>query len=308
MAVLSELRYPTTNLTKLLSALIALVLFGVVALAVVCGVLIYQIVKPARNPASFDLSVMMGRPTAFAFKVPTGVQREGWFFPGLRGAPTIIVSHGYLSQRADVLTLAAALQEHEFNAFVFDYTGQGSSPGITSLGYREVAELQAAVQAIASRDDVDPKHFGLWGVDLGAYTSLAVAEVDRRIAAVAVDSVYDSPREMLRIQVSDSGLSGLPFVGRASDFGFRMLNYEYRKTPLLSTGLEPLRSVPKLFIASSDKPALVASTGRIFALAPDPKQMIPARVSYRDMPDDERKAYENLIVTFFIQYIPPEPR
>jgi hypothetical protein len=307
MAVLSELRYPTTRIAKLLSALVALALFCVVAVASISGFLLYQVLRPARTPASFDLGVMMGHPTAFSFTAPTGVQREGWFFPGLRGAPTVIVSHGYLSQRADVLTLAAALQEHEFNAFVFDYTAHGSTPGVTSLGYREVGELESAVQALSSRDDVDPKHFGLWGVDLGAYAALGVAVSDRRIAALAVDSAYDSPRDMLEIQVHNSGLSGLPFITHFSDFGFRMLNYQYRRTPSLSGELEPLRGVPKLFIESGDRSALAAETGRLAALAPDPKQVVQERVSYRDMADDDRKAYENLIVTFFVQYIPPEP-
>jgi hypothetical protein len=307
MAVLSELRYPTTRIAKLLSALVALILFCIVAVASVSGFLLYQILKPARTPASFDLGVMMGHPTAFSFTTPAGVQRDGWFFPGLRGAPTVIVSHGYLSQRVDVLTLAAALQEHEFNAFVFDYTAHGSTPGVSSLGYREVGELESAVQALSVRDDVDPKHFGLWGVDLGAYASLEVAASDRRIAALAVDSVYDSPRDMLAIQVNNSGLSGLPFISRFCDFGFRMLNYQYRRAPSLSRELEPLRGVPKLFIESEDKPALAAATRRIAGQAPDPKQVVAERVGYRDMPDDDRKAYENLIVTFFVQYIPPEP-
>jgi hypothetical protein len=308
MAVLAELRYPTTRIAKLLSALLALALFCVVAVASISGFLLYQILEPTRTPASLDLSVMMGRPTVFSFTTASGTQREGWFFPGLRGAPTVIVSHGYLSQRADVLTLAAALQEHEFNAFVFDYTAHGSTPGVTSLGYREVGELRSAVQALSSRDDVDPKHFGLWGVDLGAYASLEVAVSDRRIAALAVDSAYDSPRDMLQIQVNNSGLSGLPFISRFCGFGFRMLNYQYRRARPVSSELETLLGVPKLLIKSDDKPALAAETAHIFAKAPDPKQLVEEQVSYRDMPDDDRKAYENLIVNFFVQYIPPEPR
>ena len=53
--------------------------------------------------------------------------RDGWFFPGLRGAPTVIVCHGYRAQRADVLTLVTALQEQQFNVFLFDFTGHGQA-------------------------------------------------------------------------------------------------------------------------------------------------------------------------------------
>ena len=305
MAVLSELRYPTTRLAKAFSGLLALFLFGVVSVATISGSLLYQILKPARTPAAFDLNVMMGHPTSFSFVVPGGTKHEGWFFPGLRGAPTVIVSHGYLSQRADVLTLAAALQEHEFNSFVFDYTGHGSSAGVTTLGYTETGELRAAIQALAGRDDIDPKRFGLWGVDLGAHASLAAAIGDPRVVAVVLDNVYDSPQQILKIKVKQSGLGALPFVSRFCAFGFEMLNYSYRETPPLSARFAAMRNVPKLFIATDDAPALAHETEQMFAKAPDPKLLTRERVSYRDMSDEDRRTYESEIVNFFLQYIPP---
>lgn len=304
MPVLSELRYPTTRSAKVFSGLLAIVLFAVVAISTISGFLLYQILKPARSPASFDLNVMMGHPTTFSFPAPDGSKQDGWFFPGLRGAPTIIVSHGYLSQRSDVLTLAAALQQHEFNAFIFDYLGHGSNAGTTTLGYKEAVELESAVQALAKRDDVDPDHFGLWGVDMGAYTSLDVAATDRRISALVVDSVYDSPRNFLRIEVKNSGLGVLPFVKNFCDFGFRTLNYQYKTQLPVSLQLASTRGVPKLFIQSDDKPALAKETAGIFSRAPDPKQLIEESVSYRDMPDDDRRNYENQIANFFAQYLP----
>jgi uncharacterized protein len=304
MAVLSELRDPTTRLAKVFSGLLAVILFAIVAVGSISGFLLYQILKPSRSPVMFDLNVMMGHPTSFSFTPPGGTQQDGWFFPGLRGAPTIIVSHGYLSQRGDVLTLAAALQQHEFNAFVFDYAGHGSTPGPTTLGYREAGELQAAVQALAGRDDVDRNHFGLWGVDMGAYASLAEASGDKRIAAIVVDSVYASPRDLLRIQVKNSGLSALPFVTDFCDFAFRMLNYQYREQLPLAFRLGATRGIPKLFIESDDKAALARDTAAIFAQAPDPKQLMEESVSYRDMSDEDRRNYENQVANFFAQYLP----
>ncbi|HUJ32156.1 MAG TPA: alpha/beta fold hydrolase [Candidatus Acidoferrum sp.] len=305
MAVLSELRYPTTRLAKLLSGLLALILFAIVSVATISGFLLYQILKPARTPATFDLSVMMGHPTTFSFTLADGTQREGWFFPGLRGAPTVVVSHGYTSQRADVLTLVTALQEHGFNVFLFDYMGHGSTQGVTTLGYRETGELRAAIQALSTRDDVAPKRFGLWGIDMGGYVTLEVASSDPRIAAFAVDDAYDDPRDLVQIEVNRSGLTALPYVGHFCNFGFEMVEYQYRREPPVSTRLGSTRGVPKLFIQSADRPALAADTARLFAEAPDPKQMVNDRLSYRDMPDDDRKVYENQVVNFFLQYLPP---
>jgi uncharacterized protein len=302
MAVLAELRYPTTRVAKVFSGLFALVLFCFVAITVISGFLIYQMVRPARTPASFDLTVMMGHPTSFSFPLADGSTREGWFFPGLRGAPTIVVAHGYRQQRADVLTLVTALQEQQFNAFLFDFTGHGTSPGVTTLGYKETEELRSAVQALSGRDDVDPKRFGLWGADMGGYAVLRLAASDPRIAAIAVDNAYGDPRDMVRVQVNRSGLTAIPGVSLFSDAGFRLLNFSFRHEPPVRMGM--IQGIPKLFVESDDQPALASLLVRLFNSAPEPKQLLSFRVGYADMSDEERKNYESQMVSFFLQSLP----
>jgi pimeloyl-ACP methyl ester carboxylesterase len=308
MAVLSELRYPTTRLAKVFSGLLALLLFGFVLISSVSGFLLYQILRPSRSPTTFDLNVMMGHPTTFSFPLANGATRDGWFFPGLRGAPTVVVCHGYHSQRADVLTLVTALQDQQFNVYLFDFAGHGTSPGVTTLGYEETNELNAAVQALSTRGDVDSKHFGLWGVDMGGYATLEVATSDPRIAAFAVDDAYADPREMVQIQVNRSGLNVLPGVSDFANAGFVLLNYSFRHVPPVWPRLSLTKGTPKLFIESDDRPALANDTRELFVQAPDPKQTIRHQVSYSDMSDDDRKNYENQLVTFFLQAIPPTSR
>jgi hypothetical protein len=308
MAVLSELRYPTTRLAKVLSVVLALLLFGFVSITTIAGILLYQILRPSRNPTTPDLNVMMGHPTTFSFTLPNGSSREGWFFPGLRGAPTIVVSHGYGSQREEVLTLVSSLQDHGFNAFVFNFAGHGSSAGGTTLGYRETEELRAAVQALATRSDIDRKHFGLWGLDLGAYASLEVATTDSRISALAVDSPYSDPRALVRIEARRSGLGVLPFVNKFCDFGFRMIEYPYRREAPVTLSVMRLKGATKLFIEADDRPELTNETLLIYERAPDPKQLVRNRLSYSVMNDDDRKVYENQIVSFFLVSIPPTGR
>lgn len=306
MPVLSELRYSFTRFGKIFSVLLALVLFVAVSSASVSGFLLYQVLRPPRNAAApFDLGVMMGHPTTFTFRLADGSSREGWFFPGLRGAPVIVVCHGYLSQRADVLTLVTALQDREFNVFLFDFIGHGTSKGIPTLGYVETGELRSAVDALATRDDVDKQHFGIWGVDMGGYAALEVAASDPRIAAVAVDDAYNDPRDMLQIEIVKSGLTALPGVRSLADFGFRMVEYRFRKEPPLSSRLNQTATISKLFVESDDRQALAEETVSLFTKAPDPKTLLRERLSYRDMSDDDRKSYESQIVNFFLQSISP---
>jgi uncharacterized protein len=308
MAVLSELRYPTTRPAKVVSALLAIILFGFVSIATVAGFLLYQIVKPTHSVSSYDLNVMMGRPIPFSFSIPGQPAREGWFFPGLRGAPTVVVCHGYLSQRADVLTLVSALQDHQFNVFVFDFLGHGTSPSITTLGYRETVELESAIQALSTRDDVNPKRFGVWGVNLGGFVALEVAASDPRVAALVADNAWDDPRDMVQIEVKRSGLAVIPFVSRFSDWGFRLMNYRYRSQQPVSLHLAKTQGIPKLFIQSDDRSQLADQTLQIFTRAPEPKQLVRDRLSYSEMTEDDRHAYEDRIVSFFLQNLPPVSR
>src|SRR5437016_6624715 len=196
MQILYELRYPTRWYTKLLMALLALAFFAVLATMAIAGFLVYRIVKPQRTSSEINMSTFPGRPDAVQFTVAGIGKREGWFFPGLRGAPTIILCHGYESSRGELLTLESALQDHQYNVFVFDFAAHGVNGGISTLGYREVEEVRAAVELLAARPDLDPKRFGLWGYNLGAYAALREAENDKRIRALVVDSGYDEPNQM----------------------------------------------------------------------------------------------------------------
>ena len=303
MAIAFELR--NSRLAKIISGLLALFLFALVSVATISGFVLYQIVHPPRNPANIDVDIMMGHPTTLSFPVAGGASRDGLFFPGLRGAPTIIVCHGYGAQRSDVLTLATALQEHQFNVFLFDFTGAGTIPGIPTLGYRETGELRSALQYLATRDDVDVQHFGLWGTDMGGYAVLEVASTDKRVAAFAVEDPYADPRDMVRIQVKNSGLQAIPYVERFVDFGFRMYNYPQRHEPPVSTRLAATAGIPKLFILADDSPVLADQGLQLFVKSPDPKRMVRVKSAYRDLSDDDRRAYENQIVSFFLLNIPP---
>src|SRR5256885_16744845 len=90
MQILYELGYPTRWYTKLLMALLALAFFAVLATMAIAGFLVYRIVKPQRTSSEINMASFPGRPEVLDFDVPGGIgKREGWFFPGFRGAPTI---------------------------------------------------------------------------------------------------------------------------------------------------------------------------------------------------------------------------
>jgi len=197
MGFISEFRDPTKWYSKLFIAALALFLFMILATAAISGYLVYRMISPAQSHSDFDLKNFPGHPETLAYTVAGEGSREGWFFPGLKSAPAVVLCPAYQSSRGELLTLASTLQDHQYNVFLIDFSAQGSNGGHTTLGFREVAELHAAIDAVANRGDVDPNRFGVWGVNLGAYAALSEATGDRRVRAVAVESPYDRPEEMV---------------------------------------------------------------------------------------------------------------
>ena len=307
MSILFELRYPTRWYTKLLTIVLALVFFAVLATAVISGVLVYWIVKPQRTSSEISMASFPGRPDEVEFTVP-GMKpgdRKGWFFPGLRGAPTVILLHGYQSSRGELLTLVSALQDHQYNVFVFDFAAHGSNAGITTFGYREAEEVRAAIDILSRRNDVDPTRFGVWGYNLGAYAGLREAESDQRVRALVLDSVYDLPKQMVKIGVEKTGVGGFPLMVKSAQTGFEWLNYAFKGDKPLSAKLKSMNGVPILFIQAADDPELAAVTREMFLKAGEPReQEIIAYGNFVNLPDDEKRTYENRVVTFFLTRLP----
>ncbi len=285
---------------------LALAFFGVLATSAIAGFLLYRIVKPQRTSTEISFASFPGRPENMEFQVPELGRREGWFFPGLRGAATVVLCHGYESSRGELLTLVTALQDHQYNVFVFDFAAHGANAGITTLGYRESDELRAAVDVLAARNDLDPSRFGLWGYNLGAYAALREAENDKRIHALVLDSVYDQPEQMVKVGVERNGLATFPFMVRSAQYSFGYLNKTHREDPPLSKKLLALNGVPTLFIQALDDPELGAITRDMFLKAAEPReQAIIAHGNFVGLTDQEKREYENRIVSFFLLRMPP---
>ena len=296
MSILFELRYPTKWYTKVFTAVVALAFFVGLATLAIAGFLVYRIVKPQRTSSEINMSTFPGRPDAVQFTVAGLGNREGWFFPGLRGAPTIILCHGYESSRSELLTLVSALQDHQYNVFVFDFAAHGANAGMTTFGYKEAEELRAAINTLAARNDVDPTSFGLWGYNLGAYAAMREAETDKRVRVLVLDSVYDEPKQMVKVEVENTGLASFPFMVRSAELSFDWLNYQHKQDPPLSKRLSALAGVPKLFIEASDQPELAELTRDMFVKAPEPREqaMIP-HGNFAGMGDEDKRAYENRV-------------
>jgi pimeloyl-ACP methyl ester carboxylesterase len=306
MGFISELRHPTKWYTQLAISFLALIIFALLAAGAVSGYLVYRMTLPARSHSEIDLQNFPGHPDKLNFTVSGEGPRDGWFFPGLKSAPTIVLCPAYESSRGELLTLASALQDQQYNVLVFDFSAHGSAGGRSTLGFQEVTELRAAMDAVANRGDVDANRFGLWGVNMGAYVALAEAMNDHRVRAVAAESPYGHPNDMVALQVRRSGLGSLPLVTSLSKMVFGWLHPQFRNVSSLNSRIAKLSGVAQLYLESPDEPVLAASTSELFRISSPPHELVILQHgNYGGMLDDEKRNYENRIVSFFLMNLPP---
>ena len=94
------------------------------------------------TPASFLLTSTED----VSFTTPNGGEHKGWLLRGLRGAPVILICHGYGTNRSDGLSLGTVLQENHFNVYLFNFRGSKKMSSMSDLGPSYIETLKAAIQ------------------------------------------------------------------------------------------------------------------------------------------------------------------
>jgi pimeloyl-ACP methyl ester carboxylesterase len=291
------------------TGLVVRLLLIVVILAAVAGVVLsaaggfftYRIATDYNDtenvtPESFLLSNY----ESLNFTDSAGEEHGGWLLRGLRGAPVIVLCHGYDSNRSELLSLGTVLQENHFNVYIFNFRGVKPKSLSSDFGARPVAVLQAAIAKLLAQQGINTTRFGLFGKNTGAYATLAVAEQDPKVRALALNNVYEQPIQMFNAQV-DQTLGSTPVFRVVMDAEFRLLG-SASKTPQVGENLSKVDSIPKFFISGRDAPSLAALTNSIYDRVAQPKRMLVMdHTEFGTMSSTEKKEYENQILAFFQQ-------
>jgi len=147
-----------------------------------------------------------------SFPTADGLTLRGWFIPAgpaLQGHPlkdetegiacaTILVGHGYPFDKANILRHALFLHSR-FNLLLFDFRYFGESDGAyTTAGLLEKWDVQAAVEYVKEREDVDPTKIGAMGFSLSASAFILARHPD--VKAIVADSPYASLEKVVERQ------------------------------------------------------------------------------------------------------------
>jgi len=125
-----------------------------------------------------------------------GINLVGWYVAtDTADAPTVILTHGLGSCKHahSVLIAAGMLHKAGFNVLMFDLRDQGFSDvedGRTAIGNEEYLDLLGAWDWVQENKNAQPENIGLFGVSLGAATTLAAFAEEPQVAAAFVDSPF----------------------------------------------------------------------------------------------------------------------
>jgi pimeloyl-ACP methyl ester carboxylesterase len=158
------------------------------------------------------------------FRATDGIRLRGWWIPstshGNTSTQTVLLCHGFGSDKANVLPIARDLISSGFNVLAFDFRAHGESGGqLSTFGNIERRDVLGAVSWLKStRSEQSRRILGL-GVNMGAAALLAAASdpgVDGQAieAIAAVDPYDDRSRNNASDQRQDFSLRKLPFHWR----------------------------------------------------------------------------------------------
>lgn len=125
-----------------------------------------------------------------------GINLVGWYVAVEdANAPTVIITHGLGSCKHahSVLIPAGMLHNAGFNVLMFDLRDQGFSDvedGRTAIGNEEYLDLLGAWDWVQETKGAKAESIGVFGVSLGAATTLAAFAEEPQVAAAFVDSPF----------------------------------------------------------------------------------------------------------------------
>ena len=304
---------------RLLKSLLPIVL--VIALAVVgfFSFVVYCVSRPAKRPyvvTPQGFSQISGRAikvTDETWTTKDNRSSRGWLLRGAEGAPAVVLLHRYGGDRSWLFNLGVKINETtNFTILWPDLRGHGETPLVkwSSLGAHEGDDVLAALDFLRTLQSENRKKlvgemFGIYGVELGAYSALKATSREAQIKVLVLDSVTTSPDALMNTAVStcigfDNGF--VQYFSRTA-MKFYLLG-GYDSMPACDYA-RTIRETRVLLLSGNDAGQLKDATAALQNCFP-----VPGNVETRtDLPlsgfslpsatGEQGEAYDRVVIDFF---------
>ena len=202
---------------RLIKSLLPIALVIVLAVVGAVSFVVYCVSRPERRPyvvTPESFSRISGRAvtaTDVSWTNRDGRNARGWLLKGAEGAPAVVLLHRYGGDRSWLFNLGVKINETtNFTILWPDLRGHGENPPIkwTALGGSEGDDVVDALQYLRGLKSENQKtlvgeRFGIYGVELGAYSAVKAARGNDQIKVLVLDSVVKSPNDLLNTAIAD---------------------------------------------------------------------------------------------------------
>ena len=304
---------------RLVKSFLPIVLVIVLAVVASLSFIIYCVSRPAKRPyvvTPESFSRISGRAikvTDESWATLDARQARGWLLKGAEGAPAVVLLHRYSGDRSWLFNLGVKINETtHFTILWPDLRGHGENPLIkwTSLGVRDGDDLIAALNYLRSLKSEDQKKlvsesFGVYGVELGAYSALKATRKDPQIKVLVLDSVSRTPNDMLNAAVNNCVGLDNGIVQSFSRLGMKMYmlgGYDNTDACEFARSMGDQRV---LLLSGAEAGPLRQSTASLQSCFPNPgnvEMRTDLPLSGFNLPSttgEQGEAYDRIVIEFF---------
>jgi pimeloyl-ACP methyl ester carboxylesterase len=198
-----------------------------------------------------------------------GERLVGWYLPSRNGA-AVVLRHGAGSTSATVMRHARVLNDAGYGVLATDARGHGGSGGQgMDLGWHGELDIQAAVDALAARRDVDADRIGVVGLSMGGEEAIGAAGADSRIRAVVAEGATGRTAADKAWLAEEYGVLGrVQGVLDAATYGLVDLLTPADPPPTLEQSIRDSSPTAMLLVAAGDRPDEDSVAVRLASLDP----------------------------------------
>jgi pimeloyl-ACP methyl ester carboxylesterase len=304
---------------RLVKAFLPIALVIVVAIVGSLSFVIYCVSRPAKRPyvvTPESFSRISGRAlkvTDESWTTLDGRQARGWLLKGVEGAPAVVLLHRYGGDRSWLFNLGVKINETtHFTILWPDLRGHGENPLIkwTSLGARDGDDLIAALNYLRglkseTQKELVGESFGVYGVELGAYSALKATRTEPQIKVLVLDSVSRSPNEMLSAAVSNCVGLDNGIVQSFSQLAMKTYMLGGYDTTDACDFARGVRDQRVLLLSGAEAGQLRQSTASLQSCFPNPGNVetrtdLPlSGFSLPSATGEQGEAYDRIVIEFF---------
>ncbi len=136
---------------------------------------------------------------------------ECWSIRQLHPKGTVILFHGYASEKSALLKQADVFMNLGFNTLLVDFMGSGGSDGNqTTIGYLEAEQVKSCFDKLRKQRE---KNIFLYGSSMGAVAILkAVNDYQLKPTGIILECPFGTMRETVQARFKNMGIPAFPMA------------------------------------------------------------------------------------------------